>query len=309
MIDRYRRELAVAGVYLCLLVVLAAFRPAFFRHQFIEGWIKSTPGIVLAVGMTLVILARHIDISVGSQFSICGVCAALIAKTGLPMPAVALATIGIGALLGALNGALVALAGLPSIVVTLATMVILREGLRWIREGEAVRDLPAHFQWFGLAQAGGETVLLLAAGVVFVSFLIASRWLAAGRAVYAVGSDVEAARLAGLEPRRIVFGVFTVMGALAGLSALMAAVRDPQVESNAGQGLELTAIAAVVVGGTAIAGGRGTFVGTFIGVALLAVISPALIFFGVPAQWDLAIQGAIILAAVTSDGLLRKARR
>jgi rhamnose transport system permease protein len=306
MISRYRRELAVAAVYIALLLILAIVRPRFFQGEFRDGWIQSTPNLLLAIGMTFVILARHIDISIGSQFSVCGILAALTAKTGLPMPAVVVVTILIGGCLGAFNGALVAFMRLPSIVVTLATMVILRETLLWIRQGEAVRDMPAHFQWFGLSQSGGESLLLLIAATVFVLFAIASKWLMAGRAVYAVGSDEEAARLAGLRPTRVVFGVFVLMGLLTGLAALMAAVRYPSVEVDSGQGLELTAIAAVVVGGTAIAGGRGTVIGTLIGVALLAVIGPALLFLGVPEQWDLAIQGAIILAAVTSDGLFQR---
>jgi rhamnose transport system permease protein len=307
VISRHRRELAVAAVYVLLLLMLAIRRPQFFHGQFRDGCIESTPNLVLAIGMTFVILARHIDISIGSQFSVCGVLAAVVAKSGLPMPLVAVVTLLIGGCLGAINGGLVAFLRLPSIVVTLATMVILRESLRWIREGEAVRDMPAHFQWFGLSQRGGEALLMLIALVALVVFAVGSKWLMAGRAVYAVGSDEEAARLAGLRPGRVVFGVFVVMGMLTGLASIMGAVRSPSVEVDSGAGLELTAIAAVVVGGTAIAGGRGTVIGTVIGVALLGVISPALLFLGVPRQWALAIQGAIILAAVTSDGFLQRA--
>ena len=116
--------------------------------------------LVAAVGMTLVILCRQIDISVGSQFCICGVVAGLLAKAGLPMPLVALATLLAGAVMGAVNGVLVAGLGLPSIVVTLATLVILRESLRYVREGEFVRDLPPGFQWFGLGQATGQWLVV-----------------------------------------------------------------------------------------------------------------------------------------------------
>src|SRR5439155_23772278 len=121
------------------------------------------PVLVMAVGMTLVILARHIDISVGSQFSLCGIVAGLLAQAGLPMPLVALCAVLLGVLLGALNGALVAGLGLPSIVVTLATMTMLREGLRWWREGAFVGDLPPGFQWFGLGQDRGQWLILASA--------------------------------------------------------------------------------------------------------------------------------------------------
>ena len=207
--------------------------------------------------------------------------------------------------MGAVNGALVAGLGLPSIVVTLATMVILRESLRYVREGEFVRDLPAGFQWFGAGQEGGRWLVVAIALAVFAAFAWGLSNLAAGRAVYATGSDPEAARLAGIRPRRVVFGVFVAMGALAGLAALLNAVRFGDVDPNAGTGLELQVIAAVVVGGTADLGGRGTLAGTLIGVALLGTIGPALVFLHAEAQWEKAIQGVIILLAVASDALYR----
>jgi rhamnose transport system permease protein len=220
--------------------------------------------------------------------------------------------------LGAINGALVAGLGLPSIVVTLATLVIGRESLRYMREGEFVRNLPAGFQWFGVGQAAGQWLVVSIALLVFAAFAWGLRHLAAGRAVYATGSDPEAARLAGIRPHRVVFGVFVAMGALAGLAALLSAVRFPDVDPNAGQGLELQVIAAVVVGGVSVSGGRGTLIGSLIGVALLGSIGPALVFLGasLPAglewlgkpQWEKAIQGLIILLAVASDAFYRERR-
>src|SRR5262249_4734686 len=197
---------------------------------------------------------------------------------------------------------------LPSIVVTLATMVTLRETLRWAREGEFVRDLPAGFQWFGVGQAAGQWAIVAVAVVVFLAFAWGLRHLAAGRAVYATGSDPEAARLAGIRPQRVTFGVFVALGALTGLASLLNAVHFPHIDPNSGTGLELQVIAAVVVGGTAVSGGRGTLLGTLFGVLLLGTIGPALNFLGVSAQWEKAIQGAIILAAVASEGLNRRRR-
>ncbi len=150
-------------------------------------------------------------------------------------------------------------------------------------------------------------MVVIAAAVLFAGFALAMRFLAAGRAVYAVGSDREAARLAAIRPTHVVFGVFVLMGCLCGLAALLNGVQFALVYPNAGEGLELTVIAAVVVGGTAISGGRGTLAGTFIGVALLTAIPTALVFFGAKSQWARAIQGAIILLAVASDALARRA--
>ena len=123
-----------------------------------------------------------------------------------------------------------------------------------------------------------------------------------------MGSDAEAGRLAGIEPQRLIFGVFALMGALVGLAALLNAVRFNAVPSNAGIGLELKAVAAVVVGGPAITGGRGTLVGTLIGVALRGTIGGALTFLGINPFWEKAIQGAIILAALVSDVALDRLR-
>lgn len=302
MVHRFQREISVAAAYALLLLVLLCMAPSFFRgNQFLATWIASTPILVAAIGMTLVILARHIDISIGSQFAVCGIAAGLLAKAGLPMPLVALSVVLLGGLLGAVNGAFVAGLGLPSIVVTLATMVILREGLRWWREGEFVRDLPPGFQWFGFEQDTGQWLVVGIALATLVAFAWGLKNLAAGRAVYATGSSPEAAFLAGIRPRRVTFAVFTVAGALTGLAALLHAVRFASVDPTAGTGKELAVIAAVVLGGVAISGGRGTLIGPLFGVLLLGTIGPALVFLGAEAHWEKAIQGLIILLAVAAD--------
>ena len=300
---RHFRELSVAGALLLLLAGLAIAAPAFFgRHQILSVLTATAPVLVAACGMTLVILCRQIDISIGSQFALCSVCCGLLAKAGLPMPVAALGALGTGAILGTLNGLLVAGLGLPSIVVTLATMVTWREALRWWREGEFVRDLPDGFQWFGLGQGPGQTVILGLAVAVFLVLAWAMKNLTAGRFVYAVGTDQEAARLAGIRPRTVTFLMFLLMGMFAGLAALLNAIRFADVDPKTGTGLELQAIAATVVGGVAISGGRGTLWGALAGVLLLACIAPALVFLALPPQWEKAIQGAIILLAVAADG-------
>lgn len=303
MIGRHSRELSVSVSYVLLLGILAVAAPTFYAGDKLRAIaVSSAPVLVAAIGMTLVILARQIDISIGSQFSIGGVVAGLLAKAGLPMPLVALATLLVGATLGAINGTFVAGLKLPAIVVTLANMIILRESLRWWREGEFVKNLPAEFQWFGLGQQAGQWLMVGIALAVFLAFAWGLRNVVAGRAIYATGSDEEAARLAGIRPRRVIFSVFVLMGTFTGLASLLNGIRFADVDPNAGSGLELQVIAAVVVGGVAISGGRGTLFGSFVGVALLATIGPALVFLGTQAQWEKALQGLIILVAVASDG-------
>ncbi len=301
-LSRYKREISAALAYGLLLLLVGLLAPGFFSAANLRDLtIQNAPVLIAATGMTMVIIAGHIDISVGSQFAACSVAAGLIAKAGVPMPLLMLSVVVIGGLLGAVNGVLVARFKIPAIVVTLATLVAWRDGLRWVTEGAWVQDLPSSFQWFGLGQSSGQLLIIAVSLVVFIAFVWLLNNLAAGRAIYAVGSDAEAARLAGIEPPRVVFSVFVLVGAMTGLAALLNAVRFAEVPSNAGTGLELKAIAAVVVGGAAITGGRGTLIGTLIGVALLGTIGTALTFLGINPFWEKAIQGAIILAALVSD--------
>lgn len=310
MIGRFQRECSVAMACAVLLGVLAVAAPAFYTGDKLRTiLVSNAPVLVAAAGMTLIILARHIDISIGAQFSVCGVAAGWLAKLDLPMPLVVLGSLVLGAGLGAINGVFIAGLGLPSIVVSLATMVTLRESLRWYQQGEFVRNLPPSFQWFGLGQSAGQWLIVAVALTVWLTCTWVLRYLAAGRAIYAVGSDPEAARLAGIRPRRTVFAVFVLMGMLSALAAVLHSIRFADVDPNAGAGLELQVIAAVVVGGTAISGGRGTPAGTLIGTVLLALIGPALVFLGTQPQWEKAIQGVIILLAVAGDAFHPKRGR
>ncbi len=308
-LSRYKREFSAAIAFAALLAAVGAVAPAFFSSANLRDLaVSNAPVLIVAIGMTMVILVGEIDISVGSQFAVCSVVAGHLAKLGVPVSLLLPSLLAIGAAMGAFNGLLIGRLGLPSIIVTLAMLVAWRDGLRWLTEGAWVQDLPADFQWFGLGQTAGQWLIVTVALIVLVSFGWMLRNLGAGRSLYAVGSDKEAARLAGIEPPRVVFNVFALMGALVGLAALLNAVRFSSVPGNAGVGLEMKAIAAVVVGGTAITGGRGNLVGTLIGVALLGTIGTALTFAGVNPFWEKAIQGAIILAALMSDTVLDRLR-
>jgi rhamnose transport system permease protein len=299
---RYHREVSVALTILALWIVMALRAPGFFTIENQRDVLMANiPVLIVALGMTVVILTGQIDISAGSLFAVCSVAAGVFAKSGLPLPSVALAAVLLGAALGAVNGALVAYVRIPSIVVTLAAMAALRDGLRWITEGAWVQDLPRGFQWFGWTLAGSETITVGVAGLLFLSVAFGLRHLAAGRAVYAIGSNEAAARLVGIDSALVTLCVFATAGALTGCAALLNSVRFNQIPSNAGLGMEMKVIAAVVVGGAAVTGGKGTVTGTLLGVILLGAIGPALTFLGINAYWEKAIQGAIILAAVAAD--------
>jgi rhamnose transport system permease protein len=298
------REFAVAGTVLALFLVLAIIAPGYFsRANLSDLFLANVPVLIVALGMTLVILTGQIDISVGSMFAITSVACGVFAKLGLPVLAAALAACLAGAALGAINGTLVSYLRVPSIVVTLAAMVGLRDALRWATQGAWVDDLPAGFQWLGLSQSSYPFMMFVIAIALAAAFAWGLRNVSAGRAVYATGSNPEAARLSGIHPARVTFCAFTILGALTGVAAVLNSVRFNQIPSNAGLGLEMKVIAAVVIGGTAINGGKGTILGTILGVILLGAIGPALTFLGVSAYWEKAIQGAIILAAIVTDAV------
>jgi rhamnose transport system permease protein len=299
---RHTRELSVGLASAALLVAVALVNPAFFsRENAVDIVLANMPVLIAALGMTLVIVAGQIDISIGSIFAVAGVLAGVLAKSGAPLPLVVFGTCAVGAAAGALNGTLVAHVRIPSIVATLATMVALRDGLRWATDGAWIQNLPAGFQWFGGGQRSYPVIAGAAAFGLYTAFAWGMKNLPAGRSVYATGSNADAARLAGIHPRRVTFVVFVLAGALTAFAALLNAVRFNQIPSNAGLGLEMKVIAAVVVGGTAITGGRGTVTGTLLGVVLLGLIAPVLTFLGVNAYWERAIQGAIILTAVAVE--------
>lgn len=302
-----RRELVLLVAVAVLYALPLGGGPGFYTVQNFRGLLADNlPVLVAAAGMTLVIVAGQIDISIGSQFVVAGIASGVLARAGWPMPAVVGATLAIGAALGAVNGALVRWAGVPAIIATLATMVIWRSGVRQATGGDWVRDLPASYQWFGAAQAVAQPWYVVAAVAIFAGMAWGARYLAIGRAVYAAGNDAEAARRLGLAPERVTLGVFVAMGVATAAAALLNFTRYPAIETNAGLGLELKVIAAVVVGGTAITGGRGTLAGTALGVVLLGSVGTVFTFLHVNPAWEKALQGAVLLVAVVADTVTRR---
>ena len=300
------RELGLALALALLAGAIALVAPGFFAPGNLRSLaLDSLPLLLAATGMTLVLLAGEIDVSVGAQLAGAGVLAGILAKLGLPIGLVVPCVLAAGVGFGALQGALVA-RGVPAVVVTLASLAILRGGLRWGTGGRWIDGLPADFQWFGLGQTGGQVVGALGTLALVGGAALVLRRLHAGRALLAVGCDPAAARLAGVRVARVRIGALAAMGFFAAAAALVSATRYPAIEIEAGAGLELSAIACAVLGGTSIRGGRGTVLGTLLGVALFGALGTALVFLGVGAAWERAVQGLVILAALVPELLARR---
>jgi rhamnose transport system permease protein len=316
------REVGIALALGLLVLVVAVQEPRFVRPGNIEEILLSVSILsIVAVGQTLVVLTRNIDLSVGS---IVGVSAFLCADTmrgspDLPIPLILVLGVLIGAGLGVVNGLLVTVGRVPAIVVTLGTLYIFRGVDFVIAEGDQVNaaDVPDRFLDVATARVLGiPSLILFAVVIVAVASYGLRRWRS-GRELYAIGSNPEAARLAGVPSGRLVFVAFVLCGALAGLAGVLWSARFGTVDARAGTGLELAVVAAVVVGGVNIFGGSGTAYGAALGAILLGTIENALSILKLNPFWLQAIQGAVIIAAVTIDALitrrlqkaLRKARR
>ena len=258
---------------------------------------------ILAVGLTFVILPGGIDLSVGSLLALCGILGAQFVTGANPgNPATALAVgIGAGLALGMVNGLLVAYLRVPAFVATLGMLSVAR-GLTFISNGGMpVPNLSPAFRTLGQGFVAGVPVPVILFALTVLLAWVALRFTTYGRYVYAVGGNERSARTSGIDTRRVVFSVYAVSGALAGLAGLMLAARTTSALPQAGVSYELDAIAAVVIGGTSLTGGIGSPVGTLFGALIIAVISNGLDLMGVSSYYQQVIKGVIIVLAVLLD--------
>ncbi|MDR6101543.1 ribose transport system permease protein [Agrobacterium larrymoorei] len=254
---------------------------------------------ILAIGMTFVILTGGIDLSVGAVMALVGTLSAgLMVNTGLPASVALPAGLFIGLGIGIFNGALVAWGKMPAIIVTLATMGMAR-GLGLIYSGGyPVSGIPSWISWFGVGRIGIVPVPVVIMVVIYAVAWVLLQRTAFGRHVYALGGNELAARLSGVKTQRVKLAVYGISGVTAAFAALILTGRLMSGQPNAGVGFELDAIAAVVLGGTAIAGGRGLILGTLIGAVLLGILNNGLNLMGINPYLQDVIKGFIILLAI-----------
>jgi rhamnose transport system permease protein len=303
------RELGIVVALALLVAVTAALEPRFVETDSLRNLaLNASIFAILAAGQTLVIITRNVDLSVGSVLGLSAYLAGdlLSRSPDMPLPVVFLLGIALGAACGLFNGVLVTWGKVPALVVTLGTLYIFR-GLAFLwTDGSQVNaeTLPDAFLNLGTDSIVGIPYLVIIALIVV---LAVGQWLRdyrAGRELYAIGSNPEGARLAGVRSDRRVLTAFVLAGALAGLGGVLFTARFGTVDATAGSGYELTVIAAAVVGGVAIFGGTGSVYGAALGALLLGTITSSLIVLRVEAFWQQAAIGALLLVAIAFDRLV-----
>lgn len=259
---------------------------------------------VLAAGMTLVILTAGIDLSVGSIVGVSGVVSILLWNAGTGPVISVLGGIAVGALAGLVNGILVAYLALPAFIVTLGAMTYLRGTAYALTDAKPlIADGELGFRFLGTGNIAGIPAPVLIMLAVYIALWFVLERTRFGRHIYAVGGNAEAARLAGIKVKRVLTRVYLLAGLTAGIAGVMFAARVDSGQPRAGEGYELDAIAAVVLGGTSLAGGRGRIHGTFIGALIMGVLSNGLTLMNVPFFNQLIVKGVVIVLAIGIDSL------
>jgi ribose transport system permease protein len=302
--ERAARIVRNSGILLAfiVLVVLGALQSEHFLtfENLTNVARQASIAGILGIGMTFVILTAGIDLSVGSILGIVAIAYAAMLANGLPWPLAILAALAFGAFVGSINGLGITRGGIQPFIMTLGMLVIARgvtltySDAKPIRVGEAAADIA----WIGNGTIAGLPVpFLLFMGIAALSWFVL-KYTTFGRQVYAVGDNLEAARLSGIPTRRVIFSVYVISGLCAAVSALIVVARLGAAEATQGEGFELDAIAIVVIGGTSLFGGSGGIGGTVVGAGIVAVVNNLLNLLGVPPFSQRIAKGLIILGAV-----------
>ena len=302
------RELSAFFAIVALFVVLVALNPAYFSLQTLAMIFASSQILcLLALGATLVMLTRNIDVSVGSTVGLCAIAVGVALNYGYGLATAIAFALAIGALAGAFNGLLVVGLRIPAIVATLGTLGLYRGVMLLWTGGKWIEGLPDSLKSLSEPAFIGVSPL----GWLVLALLLAGGWLlsrtAFGRDFYAVGDNLAAARQLGVAVNRTRMLAFTLNGMLAACAGIVFAAQIGFVPNQTGSGLEMKAIAACVLGGISLLGGTGTLLGAFLGAFFLTQIDTVLVLFRLPAWWNDFIAGLVLLGVLVLDGRLRQA--
>lgn len=293
---------------LALCILIAALEPRFLSGGNLASVARQTAVItIMAMGMTMVMVSGGIDLSVGSIMALCGVTGAMVMAGGAPVLAGIAVAIATGIFLGFLNGLAVATLRIPPFIVTLGAMGIYRGAVLLITDGNAVVGLPSRFGYLAEGNLFGFfpiPLLIVVAVAVTIHFILSQTQL--GRYCYAIGSNVEAARYAGVKVARNQIIFYAILGALTGLAGSIESARLVTGQPTGGEGYELRVIAAVVIGGGSLSGGQGTVLGTIIGSLIMGVLANGANLLGISSFAQQIVIGAVIVLAVTFDEFQRQ---
>lgn len=299
-VSEHAQVMSITVFFVACLVFFSVTTDTFLTLGNILNVVRqAAPILIVAIAMTLVIITGGIDLSVGSQVALVNAVAAIMLAIGYPWPIVLLGMIAFGAITGIAQGWFTAYQGIPAFIVTLAGLSILRGFALWLTQGYSIpiKDAPGFF-WLGRGELFSIPVPALIAVFVAVIGYVIIAYTKYGRQVVAVGSNLEAARRVGMPAKWIVASVYMVSGIACALAGLLIAARLGSGSSNAAVGFELQVIAAVVLGGTSLMGGRGSILGTVLGTLTIAVIGNGLILMHISPFFTQIVTGAIILVAI-----------
>lgn len=305
--------LQIAGILPILVIICVLFAflsPNFLTAgNFVNIFRQASINIVLATGMTFVILTGGIDLSVGSILAVSAVVSVLVSLLPSLGWAGAIAGLLTGLLLGLVNGSLITFLSVPPFIVTLGSLTALRGIAFLVANGTTVLNRDLNFAWVGNNYLGPVPWLVIIALLTVVVSWFVLRQTVLGVQIYAVGGNERAARLTGIKVNRVLLFVYGVSGLLAGLAGIMSASRLYSATGMLGQGYELDAIAAVILGGTSFTGGIGTIGGTLLGALIIAVLNNGLTLLNMSYFWQLVVKGLVIIVAVMIDRVRRGSRR
>ncbi len=306
-----RDELGVIAVLVVLVVGVGIFHPEFVRTGNLLSITHNTVYVgLMACGVVFPLAMREVDLSVGGMYAMCMVVGGILIRDGLGTWVALLVVLALSAFLGAVNGAITTYMRLPSFIVTLATAMLFRGAGLALAGGKQITDLPQSDSFFtvlGGDVAGVPTAVWFFALVIVALTVVFTRTRFGAR-VRAIGSNREAAEFSGLPVARTRIAALALSGTMAGLAAVFSLAFFMAGDPTVGNGYELTAIAGAIIGGTPLAGGRGSVVGAAVGCLILSAVASALAFFQVPINWTTFATGGVILVAVGADTLIRRLR-
>ena len=297
----------VTAALVVLVVVMAMIAPYFWTVNNLLEVVRQVSAIaILAAGGTFVILTSGIDLSAGSALGVTAMVAIVLADSDAPWFLAIAIALGAGALIGAINGVFIARFALPAFIVTLAAMTYLRGFVYVGTGGTTLVPEGVGYAWIGQGNVLGIPVAAIVMIVVYVVGWFLLERTVFGRQVYAIGGNSQAARLSGIPVRRVIFMVYVVAGLCAGIAGVIVSARLESAVPDLGSGYELNAIAAIVLGGTSLMGGRGSLIGTLVGALFIAVLSNGMTLLNVQSFYQQIIMGAVILLAVFVDRIRRR---